>query len=663
MDETQEKNQEIDNDVNDADDPQEIEEERLFEKNMDALKRCVPGLHKSLAEHKPVSKLIYLEDGEPDVEFQGFTMYPDGAVTHAKRQTDQLEGHSFRFRMEMPDTTGLDLHSRQAVNTLTRRFDESGFRFAPHPVRDSAYFLVVFGIGLGQHLMELVERTQCRVLILAEPNIDLIYHSMKVFDWDALFERFGDAGTIELFVSTNPKELTQSIQTVFRRHNPVSMDGTIAFRHYGSAIFQEAERALPDLLRTAIMGLGFYQDEINMIGQSYKNLEKGDSRVIQKLEENPNIPAFIIGSGPSLENLLPFVEKNQDKALVISCGTSVDVLLEHGITPDIWAIAERDYDILSQARETNELYGTKDIHFIGSTTIFPGVYELFKDAIFFFRPGLSCSPLFAQSEDQIALIPDPLAVNAGLSAAIHLGFREFYFIGVDTGSKYQSHGHAKNSWYTRHDAENIKDLSIPLPGNFGGTVWTTAELQWSKENIEKLIILSQGRVYYNLGDGALIKGATPKHPKAVKLKDPSVSKTKVIETLIEQCPRFEVSDFEDRWERGAVIDRLFEFCEGLKRAAQTENDPNGFEFIHKTVKILKPHEVGEALYMLLRGTLFTMMICNEYYANRLIDPLEREAQSKIFRDEYCSLIDRLRDRAVEIFKELEIGMTWEQFHE
>ena len=67
--------------------------------------------------------------------------------------------------------------------------------------------------------------------------------------------------------------------------------------------------------------------------------------------------------------------------------------------------------------------------------------------------------------------------------------------------------------------------------------------------------------------------------------------------------------------------------------------------------------------MLLRGTLFTLLICNEFYANRLIDASERETHSKILRDEYCKLVDRLRDRAVEIFKELENGMTWEQFYE
>jgi hypothetical protein len=645
------------------DDSDADKEDRLFEANMDSLKRCIPALHQMFIDYKPVSQLVKAENGEPDVKFQGVNMYPDGAITQAKRQTDQLIGNSFRFQMGLPDTSGLDLHSAQAVDNLTKRFDESGFQFSKTPIRESAYFLIVFGVGLGQHLSELVERTQCRALILVEPNIDLVYHSMRLFDWEQLFTRFRNTGSIELFMDSDPKVLTSSIQTVFRRNNPTGLDGTLAFRHYGSSIFQEVERGLPDILRTAIMGLGFYQDEINMIAQSYQNLEKGENRVIRKLEENPQIPAFIVGSGPSVEALLPFIEKNQDNAVIISCGTSIDVLMDYGIKPDFWAIAERDHDILLQAQESNELYGTEDIHFVGSTTIFPGVHELFKGAIFFFRPGLSCSPLFAQSEDQIASIPDPLAANAGLSVGVHLGFREFYFFGVDTGSKHQSHGHAKTSWYYRHDAENIKNLSIPLPGNFGGTVWTTPELEWSKQNIEKLIATSPGRTFFNLGDGALIKGAAPKHPKAVRLQPPTVSKQQTINNLIESCPEFSKNIFEDKWEKAAVIDRLHDFCSDLKKAVQTENDPNNFDFIQTTVKLLEPYKTESAVYMLVRGTLFTAIICNEYYANRITGPEERDALYAIFRDEYCALIDRLHERAVEIFKELENGMTWEQFIE
>jgi len=645
----------------DAADDEITPSDELFEKNLEAFKTHLPAVFRFIDGHKPVSALRYLENGEPNIEFQGFSMYPDGAITHAKRQTDQLQAHSFRLQMGSPGEEGLDFHSSETFSRMVKRFNESGFRYAQTPVREASYFLIVQGIGLAQHITELVERTQCRVLILIEPNIDLFYQSLFVFDWLELFERFHDGGVLEFFLSGEPETLGRRIQTIFRRFNPTGMDGTTVFRHYSSTVFQETERQLPNLLRTAVMGLGFYQDEINMISQSYKNLEKGDSRIFRQLGENPNIPAFVVGSGPSLEHLLPFIKANADKAVIFSCGTSVDILLKNGIKPDFWVIAERDVQILNQAQETHELYGVSDIHFAGSTTIFPGVYEMFKDAIFFFRPGLSCTPLFATATEQIAQVPDPLAANAGLSVSLHLGFREFYFFGVDTGSKSQTKAHAKGSWYERHDAENILDLPIPLPGNFGGTVWTTPEFQWSKENIEKLTQSATGRTFYNLGDGALIKGTSPKHPKAVRIADPIVSKKDVIETLIMSCPEYSVAQFEDSWEHKAIIDRLFGFCEELKDATRQEDDPSNFGFVHKTSELLRPQAAADALEMLLRGSLFTTIICHEFFANRLTTPEERSTMTQIFKDEYCDMIDRLRDRAVEVFMELENGKPWEQF--
>ena len=73
-----------------------------------------------------------------------------------------------------------------------------------------------------------------------------------------------------------------------------------------------------------------------------------------------------------------------------------------------------------------------------------------------------------------------------------------------------------------------------------------------------------GRQYFNLGDGALINGVTPLHPRAVSLAQPELSKKETVKALIEKCDKFTVQQFEEQWEIAAVIDRLPEFCETLK---------------------------------------------------------------------------------------------------
>lgn len=641
----------------------EADRQVLFERNLKVLEQRSNQLYQRMKDHRPVSQLVELEDGQPTIRFRDFDMYPEGAYTHADKQIAALHMHSERFTHTYVSSANLDLHAGQAYKRVEDEFEASGFKGAPGPVRETSYFLLVLGIGLGAHIAPLLEITKSKVVILTESNPDFIYHSLFVADWGAIFDMLGEDPQIKFAVGDDPDVLASSLQAVFRMNNPTGMDGARIYRHYNNAIFHETERQLQRTLRTAVMGLGFFQDEINMIAQSYKNLEGGKARVIQKIQENPGLPAFIIGTGPSLEGLVDFIEANQHKAVLFACGTSIDVLMGRGITPDFWVMMERSYDIFPQAKETHELFDTSEVRFAGSTTIFPGVTDFFKEAILFFRPGLSSAPLFSQNRGQIVAMPDPLAANAGVAFACHVGFREMYFMGVDVGSKYQSHGHAKGSWYERHDAENIKDLSIPLPGNFGGTVWTTQELQWSKETIERLVAINGGRRFYNLGDGALIRGLVPLHPKAAKIKEPSKSKPELVQNLIDACPVYSVEDLEDSWEKAAVADRIFEYGEELKAAVNDNRNYDDFRYIYLINQIMQLGQVEEPIPMLMRGSVFGYVTAFECAVNRTADPEDRKAMGEIFRRNFCQMIDEMCERGSEIFLGLEEGGPWEEFVE
>jgi len=640
----------------------ELSPEERFKKNLAALARVEPSLHAELVNYKPVSRLVFDEDGNPNVAYQDFMLYPDGQQKYLDDQLKSYVSHAYRMTMNsVGDGAGLDLHSKDWFDSFTKRVDDSGLTFTHMPYRENAYFAIVLGIGLGGHIETVLERTGCRVLVLIEPNLDFIYHSLSVFDWVGLLEKYKDRGVFYILRRDSPTTLSEEIKSMFRMHNPASLDGTVVFQHYSSTIFSEIHKKMNDTLRTAVMGLGFFQDEVNMIGQTYKNLGEGKSRVIKRLEERPGLPAFIVATGPSLDKLIPFLKENQDKAAIFSCGTSIHILMKNGIKPDFWVMAERGYGAYTVIRDANEDFDLSDVRFVGSTTVFPEMPKLFKEAIYFLRPGLSVAPLFARSRDQIATIPDPMAANAGLSFALHVGFREVYFIGVDTGSRRQDRGHAAGSWYEQQlsGQQLITNLDLPVPGNFGGTVWTLPVYQWSRESLEKLIEIQRGRVFYNLGDGALIKGAAPLHPKACKLKAPEITKAELVTRLIESCPVYSTTDFEMAWEQGAVIDRLSEFCEKLKDVVRQNENCDDFEYIRETSRMLRPAHADDAVCMLFRGTVFTVLTVYEYYANRAIDPDERVTMYQLFVEEYCELLDSMRDRAVEIFLGLEEGEPWE----
>ena len=625
----------------------------MFDNNLAAFKEKLPGVYAKLINHRPVSELLLLDDGEMNVSFNGENVFERGGVAEADYQIANLGQFATRLTMSV-SKDGMDPHAAPPYLRLMDHVSKSGLRIAEHPVRNESYFLVIYGIGLAQHIDRLVDITKCRSLALIEPNVDFLYHSCYVFDWANFIDRMQARGRVDFYLATAPEQTAAILQRVFRRDNPMSLDGTWVFQHYKSSIISSITRNLSENMRTAVMGLGFFQDEINMVAQSYKNLESGKARMIRKNEKSAELPCFVIGNGPSLEKLMPFIKANMESVVIISCGSSLETLLDAGIRPDFWVMMERVDLVLKLTLETARKHDLTDILFIGSTTVFPGLSDLFRDPIFFFRPGLSAAPLFAPSDDQILTMPDPLSANAGLAVSMHIGFRTIYLLGVDVGSRRQDSAHTPGGWYNRLH-EPYGDFGIRVRGNFGGDVWTTGILQWSLQSMEVLIRSSRGRNIINLSDGALIEGATPMHYKAVKINAPNALKKFYIEKLYEALPIYDRATFDERWEVAALVDNLFELREELLAAT---TDMDDFEFEHEVARILEPSISSSALKMVVRGTIFSFCISYVCLLNRIVASEERDVLKSIMKEEFSELIDELCNKASEIFLDVETGAPW-----
>lgn len=643
------------------DSEQSLSGQELFDKNAETFLELMPHVHNQIKNHNPVSELVYLDNGEPSVDFNGTKVYERGAITEAKEQLEKYAIHADRLKLEGIGPDSLDPHARPAFTRMVDRFNESGFKVAQIPMINDSYFLIMVGVGLAQHLDAVVERTKCRVLMLIEPNIDLIHHSWYVYDWRPLIERMNERGAIEIKIGSSVVNTVANLNSMFRQFNPGGLDGTTIFRHYHTSITGEIERVFKAKVSTALMGLGFFQDEVNMIGQTYKNLEHGKSRLVKVQATQPNIPCMIVGNGPSLDHLLPTILENQDNAVIFACGSAFTTLVEHGIVPDFMVLSERVKASLTMIEDAAEIFDTKQVTFIGSSTVFPGVTDYFDDYILYFRPGLSVAPIFTTRNDQVLVIPDPVAANSGLSAALHLGFREFYLMGVDAGSKFKDRGHAKGGFYER-TGDYLKELPLNMPANFGGTVWTTSILKWSRENLEKLMGPATGRTFYNLSDGALIKYATPLHHKAAKFQQPQKPKKEIVDALTENCEIYTKDTFEEQWDKAAIIDRLPEYCEEIKSAI-VDDDMDDFLYSKQLADLLESGKSASGMAMCIRGTLFSFLIAFEFLNNRFVDPDEREAAKKIFKEEFAELVDTMSTRANEVFLGLEDGEPWDGFVE
>ena len=158
----------------------------LFERNVRALTRYIhPSIAKRIIDHKPLSTLVRNEDGDWDVDFRGELLYGTGGKANAEAMAERYRGQiGQRFKMAPLASNNLDRAAGEFIFNLLKTGTQEGIEFSQYPSSEEGYHLVSFGFGLGYHLPKLIEMTQCESICIVEPNLDFLYHSLGVMDWE-----------------------------------------------------------------------------------------------------------------------------------------------------------------------------------------------------------------------------------------------------------------------------------------------------------------------------------------------------------------------------------------------------------------------------------------------------------------------------------------------
>lgn len=624
----------------------------LFERNLALLQSTQPNVGRLLSGYVPQSQLVYDEDGEPDVEFRGMRLYAMGAGKYARRPKTEPWQYPHRFTLGPPQIERLDPQTGDFMKRYLRRAVDAGMTFKTLQTSQTAYHLVVLGIGLGAHINGLIDLYQSRHVVLVEPNVEFLYQSLFVFDWTALAERCATEGrAFNIVVSDSPDEISLIVRTMIKNANAVSVDGTVVQVHYPSPTLLATGPELDKQIGLMLSGFGFMEDEFHMISNTYANLEDGTARVLKwRRDEAYSLPVLVVGSGGSFDESVEDIRRLSDRALVVSCGTALRPMLMAGIKPDVHIELERDdvrYDILS---ELIEGFDVRDIWLVGSSTVWPEFRRMFPKRLYYFRPALSAFPLFGLGPDSGLHQASPTVTNAALCFAQSIGARQIYFFGVDMSTRDPDRHHSRNSWqYTQaHEYVYRGGWDMELPGNFGGTVLTNDVLMWAHDELEMAIrAVPGGRKYFNCSDGARIAGALPKLPKSVQLPEPSRPKKQLVEQLMTSFPCYAADVFKERWRDGALYRDLEEAAVELIDAIERHRDH--LLDLSYLVELMADYSVVTQQLpvekLVLRGTVLMVLMCGEYFLSRLEQVGRREELARIMGEEFIRTFEEMGAQA------------------
>ena len=514
--------------------------EARYTKNFFFLKFNAPKLfQKALQDGGLDWRIVVTDEGYPNAVINGSPLYPEDPKYIATKQVELFKERPIRI-MGDPFTLALRkelIHGRHGIRLHNLRK-----KYEPYIIKEGKFWdsknipvLIVLGTGFGYHIKELIKKFNIQHMIIVDLNPDFFKLSLYAIDWEEIYNYFRDSKyrrSLRVIIEDNEEKLARAIELYLAKICPAFISYIFIFRHMNNPLFEKTTLLLKEMLAETQMLWGFFDDEIWAIEYTVKNALKRIPIYTRSNKLDTDYPVFLIGSGPSLDKSLETIKKFEDKAIIVSCGTAIRPLEKAGIKPDLHIEMERTkvtYDTLKVVSK-NFL---KDIPIVGFNNLYPKVFDLFERRYIFIKPNDAGSPLFPPYLPRL-FKSNPTVTATGFSFMVDVGFKRFFFFGVDLGAKSQEYHHSKMSVYYELENQRAPKFNMKVEGNFGGEVWTDFVFYQNKRVMERLISEFKDKLeVYNTSEGAKIEGTFPLRIEEVesKLSNTHRKKEKILEEL------------------------------------------------------------------------------------------------------------------------------------
>ncbi len=201
------------------------------------------------------------------------------------------------------------------------------------------HLVIVLGTG-NPHILSMIDTNMRdgQIFLIIDKNLEIVTALWEQF----LFPLLQNAGR-HLFAGEN----TLSLLYNYLESLPIErLTGVLFFRNQNDIqlhkeFYVHIEERISKLFSSKMSDLltKFEFERIwvkNTIVSILRYSDTVTKRIPIKELENKitDIPAILVSAGPSLRSQCEFIKKNRDKVFLLSCDTSLKVLLKFGIIPD-----------------------------------------------------------------------------------------------------------------------------------------------------------------------------------------------------------------------------------------------------------------------------------------------------------------------------------------
>lgn len=352
--------------------------------------------------------------------------------------------------------------------------------------------IFVFGLGLGYHLVKLLERTRSDCLIFVmESDWEIISAAMNVID----FEEILGTHRVVLAFGT-PAEIQVILDGVFVMREVIIKLHKMGFLYFApkyrtdSTWVKQMQQMVLDMFRYqrgamgndigwAVSGLINFTSHLRYIARSPRPTD---------LENGWVKPVVIVLAGPSLSKNINVLKTWQDKVTIFCVNTVFNRLLDYGITPDATFTLDRA-PVIYEKHYQREGPIPESIVYVANPVADHRNAKLFKHHLFILGGG----ELY---QWEIAKAIGSQTLPAGLSVAhfafifaLHCGATPIILIGQDLALGEEGHTHSSGSMYEELRVDESDPNLVFVEGYNGGQVPSTltwrAFRDWYEVYLEK----------------------------------------------------------------------------------------------------------------------------------------------------------------------------------
>lgn len=403
---------------------------------------------------------------------------------------------------------------------------------------------IFVGTLLGRHIPKIIQKLKTINHFVCEANLEIFRLSLFTCDYSLLAR---DGKSVVFSIMDDEDIFNKKFDRFFK--NDITNNTVYKYYSTNYNIENYFDRILNNTLNSDPLTFDYRLMLDNIVKNTTNNFNKYQTLNFSKrlnLDIFKNKDVLFVGAGPSLQEDIKWLQKNQDRFIIVSMGASVKKLFQYDIKPDIITSLDPQGDIVyNQFKDIPQDYLENCIKLFSLNT-HKKVFDIFKnsDLIYTFEILKSI---------QIGSFPiDGFSIGeATFKILLLLNIKNIYLLGLDlalnqqTGSSHiDTHSSNKgDSSIINYDKQanqsvldgkvSLKDDTIVIKGNFQEKVTTTrlfsiSLLQYNS-NIHRYKQDDQN--IYNISKyGAYIEQTTPLKTSNIDLSK-SINKKSLLNKL------------------------------------------------------------------------------------------------------------------------------------